>query len=123
MLAESGINIIKYYLDIDQQEQKLRLDARRKDKLKQWKISPIDEKALNHFDDYTAARNTMLMASDSAAAPWIVVRADNKKTARLAIIADILTRVTYHDATMHETDRTIVCRFDETCLTNGMLAA
>lgn len=122
MLAESGITLVKYYLDIDRKEQKSRLEARREDPLKQWKISPIDEKALKHFDDYTKARNAMLRGTDSANAPWLVVRADDKKAARLAIIADLLTRVEYKRANSHDVDDTIVCRFDETCLTNGMLA-
>jgi len=122
MLAQSGIVITKYYLDIDRKEQKKRLEERHKDPLKQWKISPIDEKALKHFDDYTAARDKMLRATDSAAAPWLVVRANDKKAARLAIIADLITRIDYQDATPHKIDETVLCRFDETCLTNGMLA-
>ena len=123
LLVESGITIIKYYLDIDRAEQKKRLAARRKDPLKQWKISPIDEKAMKHFDDYTKARNAMLRATDSASAPWMVVRADDKKAARLAIIADLITRVNYHNAIAHQGDNKIVSRFDETCFTNGMLAS
>ena len=123
MLAEAGITVIKYYLDIDRKEQKKRLEARREDPLKQWKISPIDEKALKHFDDYTKARNTMLRATDSNAAPWVVVRADDKKAARLAIIADLITRVDYRDAKPHDTKPEIARRFDETCLTDGTLAA
>ena len=123
MLAQSGITVIKYYLDIDRKEQKKRLKDRHEDPLKQWKISPIDEKAITHFDDYTKARNSMLLATDTAAAPWMVVRANDKKAARLAIIADLITRVSYHDATPHDTHPEIVCRFDETCLTNGMLAS
>jgi polyphosphate kinase 2 len=123
MLAESGISIIKYYLDIDRQTQKKRLKDRHGDPLKQWKISPIDEKAMKHFDDYTEARNVMLRMTDSAAAPWVVVRADDKKAARLAIIGDLITRVDYHKAARkHGANPDIICRFDETCLTNGMLA-
>lgn len=122
MLVQGGIIILKYYLDINQKEQKKRLEARREDPLKQWKISPIDEKALHHFDDYTKARNKMLRLTDSAAAPWIVVRAGDKKAARLAIIADLISRVDYQDATPHDTDEQIVCRFDEACISNGMLA-
>jgi polyphosphate kinase len=122
MLAQSGIVVIKYYLDIDRKEQKQRLEDRHKDPLKQWKISPIDEKALKHFDDYTTARDKMLRLTDSAAAPWMVVRAGDKKAARLAIIADLITRIDYHNATQHKVDGTVICRFDETCLSNGMLA-
>ncbi len=122
MLAQGGITILKYYLDIDKKEQKKRLDARRGDPLKQWKISPIDEKALHHFDDYTKARNNMLRQTDSAAAPWMVVRAEDKKAARLALIADLISRVEYHEATKHETHEQVVARFDESCFTNGILA-
>ncbi len=122
MLAESGILVVKYYLDIDREEQKRRLEARRKDPLKQWKISPIDEQALQHFDDYTEARDAMLLGTDSAAAPWMVVRADDKKAARLAVIADLITRIDYKEHKPHEVDRQIIRHFDESCLTNGMLA-
>jgi polyphosphate kinase len=123
MLAEAGITVIKYYLDISRAEQKQRLQERREDPLKQWKISPIDEVALKHFDDYTKARNAMLPATDSEAAPWVVVRADDKKVARLAIMADLISRVDYEDALPHERFGDILCRFNETCLTNGMLAS
>ncbi len=122
MLAESGITIIKYYLDISRAEQKKRLTARAKDPLKQWKISPIDAKALHHFDDYTKARDIMLRQTDSAACPWMVVRAGDKKAARLAIIADLITRVDYKDARPHPRHDEILCRFDEQCFSNGMLA-
>jgi polyphosphate kinase len=122
MLAQGGVTILKYYLDIDRKEQKKRLADRHKDPLKQWKISPIDEKALHHFDDYTKARNRMLRDTDSAAAPWMVVRAEDKKAARLALIADLISRVDYQDATPHDTNEQIVSRFDEACFTNGMLA-
>jgi polyphosphate kinase 2 len=122
MLAQGGITILKYYLDIDKKEQKKRIEARRGDPLKQWKISPIDEKALHLFAEYTEARDTMLRQTDSAAAPWMVVRADDKKTARLALIADLISRVEYHDATRQEIKEEIVARFDETCFTNGILA-
>jgi len=122
MLVHSGITIIKYYLDIDRAEQQERLEARREDPLKQWKISPIDEKAMKYFDDYTKARDTMFRETDSAAAPCTIVRANDKKSARLAIIADLITRVDYHDSIPHELDHKVLCRFDETCLTNGMLA-
>jgi polyphosphate kinase 2 (PPK2 family) len=106
MLTDAGITLIKYYLD------------------KQWKISPIDDKALKHWDDYTKARDAMLRLTASVAAPWMVVRADNKKAARLAIIGDLITRVDYHDATeLPSHDRSVIARFDEACLTNGMLAS
>ena len=123
MLAEAGIVIIKYYLDIGRAVQKRRLSARRADKLKQWKISPIDQQAIKRFDDYTAARDAMLRLTSSALAPWMVVRADEKKPARLGIIADLVRRLD-HKA-LHKVDEAhlaAVAVFDESCLTNGMLA-
>ena len=125
MLHDSGILILKYYLDIDREEQKKRLADRSKNPLKQWKLSPIDEKAIRHWDDYTAARNTMLRLTGSLSAPWTVVRANDKKAARLAIIHDLITRVDYHEAAdkLPDHDLSVIARFDETCLTNGLLAS
>ena len=124
MLCDSGIIIIKYYLDIDRQEQRKRLQARRDDPLKQWKISPIDDAAIGHWDDYTNARNTMLRMTGSACAPWNVVRADDKKAARLAIIRDLITRVDYKEASnLPDHDMSVIARFEEACLTNGILAS
>lgn len=122
MLVESGITIIKFYLDIDRKTQKKRLEARHKNPLKQWKISAVDEKALKYFQDYTKARDAMLAGTDSAAAPWVIVRADNKKAARLGVIADIITRVEYKDEIHYPVTENIVRRFDSTCLTDGTLA-
>jgi polyphosphate kinase len=125
MLCDSGILILKYYLDIDREEQKKRLADRRKDPLKQWKLSPIDEKAISHWHDYTAARDTMLRLTGSALAPWTVVRANDKKAARLGIIRDLIGRVDYHEAAeeLPDHDLSVIARFEEACLTNGMLAS
>jgi polyphosphate kinase 2 len=122
MLVQSGVTVIKYYLDISRKEQEKRLADRHEDPLKQWKISPIDEKALHHFDDYTKARDKMLRLTDSAAAPWMVVRAGDKKAARLAVIADLITRVEYEDAVKHDLHGEVVRRFDESCIAGGFLA-
>jgi polyphosphate kinase 2 len=122
MLVHAGIKIVKYYLDIDEPEQKKRLHARHKDPLKQWKISPIDEQALSHFDDYTQARDAMLRATDTTEAPWSVVRADDKKTARLAIIADLINRLEPTEAKPADRHDKTLRRFDEACLTDGFLA-
>ena len=93
MLVKSGIQIIKYYLDISKDEQKKRLAERRDDPLKQWKISPIDEAAIDHWDDYTNARDEMFRRTDNDVTPWHIVRADHKKTARLNVIKHILSEV------------------------------
>ncbi len=92
LLADEGVIILKYYLDISRQEQARRLEDRRTSPLKQWKISPVDAVALEKFDDYSQARDAML-ASTGSAAPWRVVRADTKRRARLAVIRDILASV------------------------------
>jgi polyphosphate kinase 2 len=95
LLVHSGIHIRKYYLDITKEEQKERLEARREDPLKNWKISPIDASAMDKFDDYTKARDEMLKRTAHKDAPWRVVLADHKKTARLALIADLLDSFSY----------------------------
>jgi polyphosphate kinase 2 len=93
MLVRSGIYLLKYYLDISHDEQARRLRARRRDPLKQWKLSPVDEAAQKHWRDYSHARDRMLTRTHSAEAPWVVVRADDKQQARLNVIRDILARV------------------------------
>lgn len=101
LLASAGMQILKYYLDISKAEQERRLDARAKDPLKQWKTSPIDAQALEKWDDYSVARNAMLAGTHTKHAPWIVVKANNKKLARLNIIRDLLWRVECPGLDMH----------------------
>ncbi len=95
ILVKSGINILKYYLDISKKEQAERLAAREDDPLKQWKISPIDQQAQKKWDDYSACRNEMLQKTSPKDAPWTIVRANNKKQAHLNLIKDMLSRVSY----------------------------
>jgi polyphosphate kinase 2 len=94
-LTEGGFIILKYYLDISKDEQQKRLDDRKKDPLKQWKISPIDEVAQKHWKDYSAARDEMLLKTNFKNAPWFIVNADNKKEARIAFISHLLDRMKY----------------------------
>lgn len=93
MLVESGIQLIKYYLDISHDEQKKRLADRAQDPLNQWKISPIDSSALKLWKEYSDARDAMLKHTHHELAPWIVVSADNKKRARLNVIRDLCQRM------------------------------
>ena len=93
MLVHSGIAVLKYYLDISRVEQARRLKARRRDPLKQWKISPVDEAAQARWHAYSRARDHMLRRTHHADAPWVVVRADDKHQARLNVIRDILGRI------------------------------
>jgi len=94
-LVEGGFIILKYYLDISKKEQEKRLDDRKKDPLKQWKISPIDEVAQKHWKDYSEARDEMLLRTNFTDAPWFVVNADNKHATRIALITHILDRIKY----------------------------
>ena len=94
-LVEGGFIILKYYLDISKKKQKKRLDDRKKDPLKQWKISPIAEVAQKHWKDYSEARDEMLLKTNFKNAPWFVVSADNKHETHIAAISHILNRVKY----------------------------
>ncbi len=125
LLVRSGIKLLKYYLDISKDEQKQRLEARHDDVLKQWKISPIDEKAVDKWNDYSRARDHMLSRTSDAIAPWTVVRADDKRATRLAVIKDILSRCHYHhkDESLLRPDPDIAFRYAPAYLENGMVAA
>ncbi|MGD8340134.1 MAG: polyphosphate kinase 2 [Gammaproteobacteria bacterium] len=90
LLLNSGIQLVKFYLDITKEEQVLRLRSRRLDPLKQWKTSPIDEAAVELWDEYTAARDAMLSATHTDAAPWTIVLADDKRRARINVLRHLL---------------------------------
>jgi polyphosphate kinase len=90
MLVESGVRYVKFWLDISREEQAKRLKARRENPLKAFKTSDLDKVAEEKWDDYTKARDEMLMRTHSDVAPWICVRADHKKAARLNIIRWLL---------------------------------
>ncbi|HRM68760.1 MAG TPA: polyphosphate kinase 2 [Thauera phenylacetica] len=124
MLVRSGIKLFKYYLDISQAEQKKRLRDRRKDPLKQWKLSPIDAEALKHWADYSQARNEMFARTHTLSAPWTVVRAENKQLARINLIKDLLMRLHYDgkDRDLVLPNPEVVFAYDEAHLTSGMLA-
>jgi polyphosphate kinase 2 (PPK2 family) len=79
LLVHCGFTIIKYYLDISREEEERRLKKRRKDPLRQWKLSPIDAKAIKFWDEYSKARDAMIPRTHAAQAPWITVKADDKK--------------------------------------------
>ena len=97
MLVRDGIELRKYYLDISRKEQKKRLEDRREDPLKQWKISPVDEQALEHWKDYSHAKDEMFERTNHAGAPWRVVAGDVKKIARLELMRDLLSSFDYPD--------------------------
>ena len=114
ILASSGMTILKYYLDISKKEQALRLQERAKDPLKQWKISPIDQQAQKNWNAYSKSRNEMLEKTSSSDAPWIIVKANDKKVAHLNMIKDLLSRVSYpgKDKSLLKVDKDITFQWD-----------
>jgi len=115
MLVSSGIQLFKYYLDISKDEQKRRLKDRRVDPLKQWKISPIDQVAIKNWDKYSSARNEMFAQTHNEMTPWYVVRADDKKQARINVIRHLMSRVICPDKDEHEAhpDPEIIFSYDD----------
>jgi polyphosphate kinase 2 len=97
MLKNAGFIILKYYLDISKKEQEKRLKDRETDPLKQWKISPIDKEAQKYWNDYSVARNKMLLSTNFKYAPWFVVNADKKKAAHIALITHLLMQLKYQN--------------------------
>jgi len=94
-LVDAGLRLFKFWFTVSREEQARRFDARRTDPLKMWKLSPMDEAALERFDDYSAARDAMLVATDSVAAPWTVVNSNEKRRARLESIRHLLHAFDY----------------------------
>jgi len=98
MMVESGIILIKYWLEVSQEEQTQRLEARIGDGRKVWKLSPMDLESYSRWYDYSRARDEMFASTDTAWAPWFVARSDDKKRARLNIITHLLGKIPYKDA-------------------------
>lgn len=96
-MVDSGIILIKYWLEVSPDEQTRRLEGRIHDGRKIWKLSPMDLKSYNRWFDYSRARDAMFAATDTAWAPWHMVRSDDKKRARLNIISHLLSQVPYKD--------------------------
>jgi polyphosphate kinase 2 len=94
-LVEGGVILIKLWLEVSNEEQKRRFEARIKDPVRQWKLSPMDLPSRKRWYDYSRARDLMLKKTDTTFAPWFIVRSDDKKAARLNTIAHILSRVPY----------------------------
>jgi polyphosphate kinase 2 len=95
MLVNSGIILLKFYFSVSKKEQLRRFEKRETDPLKQYKLSPVDKESQKLWSQYTIAKFSMLMASNTDIAPWTIIRSDNKKKARLNCIKHILTNVNY----------------------------
>jgi|TARA_A100001391_G_scaffold126036_2_gene86181 polyphosphate kinase len=97
MIAEEGIHLFKFWLEIGREMQLKRFHDRQHDPLKIWKLSPVDLKALEKWDEYTKARNKMFVATDTPDTPWTLIRANDKKRARIAAIQSVLWPIDYAD--------------------------
>ncbi len=95
MIVNNGIMLRKYFLDVSQDEQRRRFEARIKDPVKHWKLSPMDTESVRRWWDYTAAYQRMIEATHSSWAPWHIVPADNKRCARLNLIRHLLDSIPY----------------------------
>ena len=94
-IVESGVMLLKYWLEVSPDEQTKRLEARIDDGRKIWKLSKMDLKSYTRWDDYSNARDDMFLATDTAWAPWYVARSDDKRRARLNIISHLLSNIPY----------------------------
>lgn len=97
MLVRSGIRLFKYWFSVTQGEQKARFASRETDPLKRWKLSPIDRASLDKWEDYTEAKEAMFFYTDTADAPWTVIRSNDKKRARLTCMRHFLSQLDYPD--------------------------
>jgi polyphosphate kinase 2 len=95
LMISSGVILLKYWLEVSPEEQTRRLKARIGDGRKTWKLSPMDVKSYDRWDDYTKARDEMFAATDTSWAPWFVARSEDKKRVRLNVITHLLKRVPY----------------------------
>jgi polyphosphate kinase 2 len=94
-IVDSGVILLKYWLEVSQEEQTRRLEARIDDGRKVWKLSPMDLKSYSRWGDYSRARDEMFQATDTPWAPWFVAQSDDKRRARLNIITHVLSQVPY----------------------------
>jgi polyphosphate kinase 2 (PPK2 family) len=101
MLVRSGIQLFKYWFSVTHEEQRRRFEARTHDPLKQWKLSPIDKESQGKWDEYTEAKEAMFFYTDTADAPWTIVKSDDKKRARLNCMQHFLSHLDYPDKDLH----------------------
>lgn len=115
-LVESGIRLIKFWFSVTRDEQRARFESRENDPLKQWKLSPVDKASLNKWDDYTKAKVAMFQKTDSAHAPWTIIKSDCKKRARLNAMRHVLNKFSYEgkdETQIGKLDSLIIGRVNE----------
>jgi polyphosphate kinase 2 len=103
-IVESGIILIKYWLEVSNEEQERRFLARINDPVRQWKLSPVDLPSRERWYDYSHARDEMLKATDTRHAPWYILRSDDKKRARLSCITHLLRQIPYKSIPQEEVE-------------------
>lgn len=103
-IQKDGIILLKYWLEVSNEEQEKRFQSRIDDPAKVWKLSPMDLEARRRWYDYSAARDTMLEATDTADSPWNIVRSDDKESARINCISHILKQVPYETVAREAVD-------------------
>ncbi|MBT8083772.1 MAG: polyphosphate kinase 2, partial [Woeseia sp.] len=111
MLARSGIHLFKYWFSVTKEEQERRFSSRQADPLKQWKLSAIDAESRDKWVEYTQAKEAMFFYTDTADAPWTVIKSDDKKRARLNCMQHFLSRLSYpekDESVVHGPDPLIV---------------
>ena len=97
MLVEDGILLRKYWFSVSDAVQQARFESRLDDPLRRWKLSPMDVESISRWEDYSRAKDDMFTMTDTAEAPWYVVESDDKRRARVNMIAHLLSTVPYHD--------------------------
>jgi polyphosphate kinase 2 len=105
MLVRSGVMLFKYWFSVTQDEQRRRFESRKSDPLKQWKLSPIDQASIDKWDDYTEAKEAMFFYTDTADAPWTIIKSDDKKRARLNCMRHFLASLNYDDKNEETVDQ------------------
>lgn len=95
MMVRSGVRLYKYWFSVTREEQRRRFESRETDPLKRWKLSPIDKASLNKWEDYTEAKEAMFFYTDTADAPWAIIKSNDKKRARLECMRHFLNSIDY----------------------------
>ncbi len=96
MVTRSGVHLFKYWFSVTQEEQRRRFESREHDPLKQWKLSPIDRASLGKWDDYTEAKEAMFFYTDTADAPWTIIKSNGKKRARINTMQHFLASLPFN---------------------------